>query len=53
MKRFYFMLIAATVLAAFLIVPVMAAASDKGDAQTTVTKANMTFNIFMSDKKFT
>ena len=53
MKRFYFMLIAATVLAAFLIVPVMAAASDKGDAQTTVTKANMTFNSFMSDKNFT
>jgi len=53
MKRFYFMLIAATVLAAFLIVPGMAVASDKGDAQTTVTKANMTFNSFMSDKNFT
>ncbi len=53
MKRFYIMLIAAAIIGAFLTVPGMALATDKADAQATVTKANMTFNSFMSDKNFT
>ena len=53
MKRFYIMLIAAAIIGAFLTVPGMALATDKADAQATVTKANMTFNSFMSDKSFT
>ena len=53
MKRLSILFFAAAIIGAFLTVPDMAAASDKGDAQTTVTKANMTFNSFMSDKNFT
>jgi lipid-binding SYLF domain-containing protein len=53
MKRFYIMLIATALIGAFLTVPGMALATDKADAQATVTKANMTFNSFMSDKNFT
>ena len=53
MKRIYFMLIATALIGAFLSNPGMALASDKADAQATVTKANMTFNSFMSDKNFT
>jgi len=52
MKRLSILFFAAAIIGAFLTVPDMAAASDKGDAQTTVTKANMTFNSFMSDKNF-
>jgi lipid-binding SYLF domain-containing protein len=53
MKRFHFMFVAAAVLAAFLAVPGTAVASDKSDAQAVVTKANIAFNSFMSDKNFT
>lgn len=53
MKRFSVLLIAAAVLAALFSVPGPAVASDKADAQATVTKANITFNSFMSDKNFT
>ena len=53
MKRFPAVLFAAAVLVASLSAPGPAAASDRSDAQATVTKANMTFNSFMSDKNFT
>ena len=53
MKRSSVLLLAAAVLAAFSAVPATAAASDRADAQATVTKANITFNSFMSDKNFT
>lgn len=53
MKRFSILLFAAAVLLTCLAVPGTSIASDKGDAQATVTKANMTFNSFMSDKNFT
>jgi lipid-binding SYLF domain-containing protein len=53
MKRLSFLVIAAAILGAFLSSPGMAAASDKADAQAIVTKANITFNSFMSDKNFT
>jgi SH3 domain-containing YSC84-like protein 1 len=53
MKRLSFLVIAAAILGAFLTSPGMAAASDKADAQAIVTKANITFNSFMSDKNFT
>ncbi|MCU0531156.1 MAG: lipid-binding SYLF domain-containing protein [Syntrophales bacterium] len=53
MKRLPVLLLAAAVLAVLFTVPGPAAASDKADAQATVTKANITFNSFMSDKNFT
>ena len=53
MKRLSILLFAAAIIGAFLTVPGMALASDKTDAQAIVTKANMTFNSFMSDKNFT
>jgi len=53
MKRLSILFFAAAIIGAFLTVPDMAVASDKGDAQAIVTKANMTFNSFMSDKNFT
>jgi len=53
MKRSSVLLLAAAVLAAFSAVPATAAASDRADAQATVTKANITFNSFMYDKNFT
>jgi lipid-binding SYLF domain-containing protein len=53
MKRLSALLFAAAILGAFLGSPGMAAASDKADAQSIVTKANITFNSFMSDKNFT
>ena len=53
MKRLSILLSAAAIFGAFLSNPGMAAASDKADAQGIVTKANITFNSFMSDKYFT
>jgi SH3 domain-containing YSC84-like protein 1 len=53
MKRLFIMLLAAATFGAFLSNPGMAFASDKADAQAIVTKANITFNSFMSDKYFT
>lgn len=53
MKRLSILLFAAAIIGAFLTVPGMALASDKTDAQAIVTKANITFNSFMSDKNFT
>ena len=52
MKRLSVLLFAAAVIGAFLTVPAMALASDKADAQAIVTKANMTYNSFISDKNF-
>jgi lipid-binding SYLF domain-containing protein len=53
MKRLSILLFAAAIIGAFLTVPGMALASDKSDAQAIVTKANITFNSFMTDKNFT
>lgn len=53
MKRLSILLFAVAIIGAFLTVPGMALASDKTDAQAIVTKANTTFNSFMSDKNFT
>ena len=53
MKRFSALLFAVAVLLTGLAVPCTSIASDKGDAQAIVTKANITFNSFMSDKNFT
>lgn len=53
MKRLSILLLAVAIIGAFLTVPGMALASDKTDAQAIVTKANITFNSFMSDKNFT
>jgi lipid-binding SYLF domain-containing protein len=53
MKRLSILLFAAAIIGAFLTVPGMALASDKTDAQAIVTKANISFNSFMSDKNFT
>jgi lipid-binding SYLF domain-containing protein len=53
MKRLSILLFAAAIIGAFLTVPGMALASDKTDAQAIVTKANIAFNSFMSDKNFT
>ncbi len=53
MKRLFILLLAAAIVGAFHIVPGMALASDKTDAQAIITKANITFNSFMSDKNFT
>jgi lipid-binding SYLF domain-containing protein len=53
MKRLSILLFAAAIFGAFLTVPGMALASDKTDAQAIVTKANITFNSFMTDKNFT
>jgi lipid-binding SYLF domain-containing protein len=53
MKRLSILLFAVAVFGALLTVPGMALASDKTDAQAIVTKANITFNSFMSDKNFT
>jgi lipid-binding SYLF domain-containing protein len=53
MKRLSILFIAAAIVAAFFTAPGAAIASDKTDAQNIVTKANMTFNSFMSDKNFT
>jgi lipid-binding SYLF domain-containing protein len=53
MKRIYLTLIATALIGAFLSNPGMALATDKADAQAAVTKANITFNSFMSDKNFT
>ena len=50
MKRLSILLFAAAIFGAFLSNPGMAVASDKADAQAIVTKANITFNSFMSDK---
>jgi len=52
MKRLFILFFAAVIIGAFLSDPGMALATDKADAQATVTKANMTFNSFMSDKNF-
>jgi lipid-binding SYLF domain-containing protein len=53
MKRLSTLLLVAAILGAFLGSPGLAAASDKADAQAIVSKANITFNSFMSDKNFT
>jgi lipid-binding SYLF domain-containing protein len=53
MKRLSTLVFAAAILGAFLTVPGISIASDKTDAQNIVTKANITFNSFMSDKNFT
>ena len=53
MKRLSVLLFAAAIIGAVITVPGMALASDKTDAQAIVTKANITFNSFMSDKNFT
>ena len=53
MNRSSVLLLAAAVLAVFFFVPATAVASDRADAEATVTKANITFNSFMSDKNFT
>lgn len=53
MKRLSILLFAVAIIAAFLSVPGMALASDKTDAQAIVTKANISFNSFMSDTNFT
>jgi len=53
MKRLSILLFAVAIIGAFLTVPGMALASDKTDAQAIVTKANIAFNSFMSDKNFT
>jgi len=53
MKRLSILLFTAAIIGAFLTIPGMALASDKTDAQAIVTKANMTFNSFMTDKNFT
>ena len=53
MKRLSILLFAAAIIGALLTVPDRAVASDKSDARAIVTKANMTFNSFMSDKNFT
>lgn len=53
MNRSSVLLLAAAVLAVFSVAPATAVASDRADAQATVTKANITFNSFMSDKNFT
>jgi len=53
MKRLSVLLLAAVVLSAWFAIPGKSIASDRGDARATVTKANMTFNSFMSDKNFT
>jgi lipid-binding SYLF domain-containing protein len=53
MKRLSILLFAVAIIGAFLTVPGMALASDKSDAQAIVTKANITFNSFMTDKNFT
>lgn len=52
MKRLPVLLLAAAVLAVLFTVPVTAAANDKSDAREVVTKANLTFKSFMSDKNF-
>ena len=52
MKRLSILLFTAAIIGAFLSNPGMALASDKSDAQAMVTKADMTFNSFMSDKNF-
>jgi len=51
MKRFSVLLCAAVLLAG-LAAPCTSVASDRADAQAIVTKANITFNSFMSDKNF-
>ena len=53
MKRSSVLLLAAAMLAVCSAVPATAVAGDRADAQATVTKANITFNSFMSDKNFT
>jgi SH3 domain-containing YSC84-like protein 1 len=52
MKRLSIFLFAAAILGAFLCNPGMAAASDKADAQAIVTKANISYTSFVSDKNF-
>ena len=52
MERLPVLLLAAAVLAVLFTVPVTAAANDKSDAREVVTKANLTFKSFMSDKNF-
>jgi len=53
MKQWSIPLLAAAVLAVFAAAPSAFAASDKADARATVTRADITFNSFMSDKNFT
>ena len=53
MKRSSVLLLAAAAMAVFFTVPATAVASDRADARAVVTKANITFNSFMSDKNFT
>ncbi len=53
MKRLSILLSATAILCAFLCTPVTSAASDKDDAHAIVTKANITYKSFMSDKNFT
>ena len=52
MKRLSILLFVAVILGAFLSSPGAAAATDKDDAQAIVTKANITYTSFMSDKNF-
>ena len=53
MKRLSVLLFVAAVLLAGLAVPGASVASDRADAQAIVTKANITYKSFMSDKNFT
>jgi lipid-binding SYLF domain-containing protein len=52
MKRLSILLFVAVILGAFLSIPCNVAANDKADAQAIVTKANITYTSFMSDKNF-
>ena len=53
MKRLSILLLAAALAVALLGMPGAAAANDKSEAREIVTKANLTYNSFMSDKNFT
>ncbi len=53
MRRLFVLLFAVVLAGAFLGMPGTSAASDKSDAREIVTKANLTYNSFMSDKNFT
>ena len=52
MKRLSILLFVAVILGAFLSTPGTVAATDKDDAHAIVTKANITYTSFMSDKNF-
>jgi lipid-binding SYLF domain-containing protein len=52
MKRLSILLLVAVILGAFLSTPGTVAATDKDDAHAIVTKANITYTSFMSDKNF-